>query len=76
MMEIDENTLDLKSHSYADAALESKNPMIANTTYKRSVKMSSPCFRGTDIEEAYKEGYRAAWKDKQELKPSKEYYRC
>lgn len=76
MIALDETLLEEKSSSYADTRLEKQNPQIASKSYRRSIKMSSPCFCGTDIEEAYEAGYREAWQDKHEEKPSKEYYGC
>ena len=76
MLSIDENRLSALRATYADTALETANPMMARTTYRRSHKMSSPCFTGRDIEAAYEAGYRQAWEDKHEVKPDKEYYGC
>lgn len=73
-MQIDEQALEVKSAAYADGRLEVANPAMANKSYTRSIKMKSLCFNGYDIEQAYEDGYRAAWEDKQEVKPEKEYY--
>lgn len=63
MMPFDEKAMDLKSQAYADQQLEKVNPIMASTAYRRSVKMNSPCFKGTDIELAYAMGYMAGFND-------------
>lgn len=45
--------------AYADQALRETNPMLACSTYRRALKMASPCFTGNDIEKAYLAGLTA-----------------
>ena len=65
MRQFDEEAMDLKAQSYADQQLERVNPLLASSQYRRSVKMKSPCFSGSDIELAFSMGYLSGFNDGQ-----------
>lgn len=51
------------AQAYADRALMERNPVMAGSTYRRALKMSSPCFCGEDIAAAY----LAGWCDREKI---------
>ena len=63
MMQFDEKAMDMKAMSYADQQLKMVNPVMAMSQYRRKTKMDSPCFRGSDIELAFSNGYLAGFND-------------
>lgn len=63
MRQADDTAMTMKSRSYADQQLARTNPVLASTEYRRSVKMKSPCFTGSDIEQAFAMGYLSGFND-------------
>lgn len=52
-----------KSMAYADKKLKAADPKLAESGYQRHTKMRVNIFSGSDVEEAYQEGYEQGEQD-------------
>lgn len=57
---------EVKAEAYADEHLKLADPELANSGYSRHVKMGVHMFNGSDLEEAYLQGYEEGRKDKEQ----------
>ena len=57
---------EVKAEAYADEHLKLADPELASCGYSRHVKMRVHLFDGSDLEEAYLQGYEEGQKDKEQ----------